>query len=94
MTEGKRGQGRKEWKGIGRGKDGEGCGERTGVTCRARLAVSEARPQSKGQREVKRLRAREREEIERGRQREGQRRREGRMEGDTRMGKGVWKGQE
>ena len=60
MTEGQRGQGRKEWKGIGRGKDGEGCGERTGVTCRARLAVSEARPQSKGQREVKRLRARER----------------------------------
>ena len=65
MTERKREQGRKEWKGIGRSKDGEGCVERTRVTCRARLAVSEASPQSKGQREVKRLRASEREEIER-----------------------------
>ena len=45
MTERKREQGKKEWKGIRRSKDGEGYVERIGVTCRARLAVSEARPQ-------------------------------------------------
>ena len=33
--------------------------------CRAKLAVSGARPQSKGQREVKRLRGRERERRDR-----------------------------
>ena len=49
---------------------------------RAKLAVSGARPQSKGQREVKRLRGREREEIKR-RGRESER--------DSDGGRGGWK---